>query len=134
STTSCRSSQTSTLTMSSTKVCRSTWSFSKWLRSPRPVSVGVWTVCPAARKRPATRDQHQPPCQAPCTSTKVSLLFGKVVTADSLESERGFRSGRLRCRCRVRIAIGHQQPRAAQDQAYGGQDQRKIKIGTEPGV
>lgn len=41
------------------------------LPAPRPVSVGVCTVCPAARSRVATRDQHHPPCHAPCTSTKV---------------------------------------------------------------
>src|SRR3546814_2733708 len=57
--------------MSATKVCRVMSAFSRGLRSPRPVSVGVNTVWPAARSRAATRDQHQPPCQAPCTRTKV---------------------------------------------------------------
>ena len=39
-------------------------------RSPRPVSVGVRTrPTPPAEARARTRDQHQAPCQAPCTST-----------------------------------------------------------------
>src|SRR5215510_14626259 len=40
-------------------------------RSPTPVRVGVNTLCPRFCRRSATRRQHQPPCQAPCTSTKV---------------------------------------------------------------
>src|SRR5262244_4473718 len=40
-------------------------------RSPNPVIVGVNTLCPRFCRRSATRRQHQPPCQAPCTSTKV---------------------------------------------------------------
>src|SRR5258706_12749527 len=40
-------------------------------RSPTPVSVGVNTLWPCFSRRSATRRQHQPPCQAPCTSTKV---------------------------------------------------------------
>src|SRR5262245_13757969 len=33
--------------------------------------VGVNTLCPFLSRRSDTRRQHQPPCQAPCTSTKV---------------------------------------------------------------
>src|SRR5262245_57529578 len=47
-------------------------------RSPNPVIVGVNTLCPRFCRRSATRRQHQPPCQAPCTSTKV---FGAPVCA-----------------------------------------------------
>src|SRR5262245_22602695 len=47
-------------------------------RSPTPVRVGVNTLCPRFCTRSATRRQHQPPCQAPCTSTKV---FGAAVCA-----------------------------------------------------
>src|SRR5947209_13502578 len=47
-------------------------------RSPTPVRVGVNTSCPRFCRRSATRRQHQPPCQAPCTRTKV---FGAAVCA-----------------------------------------------------
>src|ERR1700720_887197 len=47
-------------------------------RSPTPVRVGVNTLCPPFCRRSATRRQHQPPCQAPCTSTKI---FGAPVCA-----------------------------------------------------
>src|SRR5262245_45438455 len=47
-------------------------------RSATPVRVGVNTLCPRFCRRSATRRQHQPPCQAPCTSTKV---FGAPVCA-----------------------------------------------------
>src|SRR5215468_6524463 len=47
-------------------------------RSPTPVRVGANTLCPRFCRRSATRRQHQPPCQAPCTSTKV---FGAPVCA-----------------------------------------------------
>src|SRR5262245_53252229 len=47
-------------------------------RSPTPVRVGVNTLWPRFCRRSATRRQHQPPCQAPCTSTKV---FGAPVCA-----------------------------------------------------
>jgi hypothetical protein len=48
----------------------------RWERSPRPVWVGVYTRWPAARNGSATRLQHQPPCQAPCSSTNVFVLLG----------------------------------------------------------
>jgi DNA invertase Pin-like site-specific DNA recombinase len=48
-TTSPRSSRVNTLTMSSTCVCRSIPGCTRCARSPRPVSVGVWTVWPLAR-------------------------------------------------------------------------------------
>src|SRR5262245_9456464 len=47
-------------------------------RSPTPVRVGANTLCPRFCRRSATRRQHQPPCQAPCTSTKV---LGALVCA-----------------------------------------------------
>src|SRR5689334_22641995 len=59
------------LTTSVTWVSRSTAGVSRWTRSPRPVSVGVKTLWPRFSSRSATRRQHQPPCQEPCTSTKV---------------------------------------------------------------
>ncbi len=40
-------------------------------RSPSPVKVGVYTRCPAVASRGVSFFQHQPPCQPPCTSTKV---------------------------------------------------------------
>src|SRR5258705_325624 len=46
-------------------------------RSPTPVSVGENTLWPFFSRRSDTRRQHQPPCQAPCTSTKV---FGAPVS------------------------------------------------------
>jgi hypothetical protein len=46
----------------------------RWERSPRPVWVGVYTRWPAAGNGSATRLQHQPPCQAPCSSTNVFVL------------------------------------------------------------
>src|SRR5947207_8652032 len=66
-----RSSYLATLTMSATCVSRLIAPLIRCERSPSPVSVGVNTVWPCARNRSAARRQHQPPCQAPCTSTKV---------------------------------------------------------------
>ncbi len=40
-------------------------------QAPSPVMVGVNTLWPFFSSRSDTRRQHQPPCQAPCTSTKV---------------------------------------------------------------
>src|SRR5262245_11538153 len=67
-----------TLTMSLTWVARFTLPSMRCERSPNPVIVGVNTLCPRFCRRSATRRQHQPPCQAPCTSTKV---FGALVCA-----------------------------------------------------
>src|SRR5215510_15714547 len=67
-----------TLTMSLTWVARFTLPSTRCERSPNPVIVGVNTLCPPFWRRSATRRQHQPPCQAPCTSTKV---FGAPVCA-----------------------------------------------------
>src|SRR6476619_5564351 len=41
-------------------------------RSPTPVKVGANTRWPCAVRRSRTRCQHQPPCQAPWTSTNVA--------------------------------------------------------------
>src|SRR5215467_959220 len=60
-----------TLTISLTWVARFTLPSTRCERSPNPVIVGVNTLCPLFCRRSATRRQHQPPCQAPCTSTKV---------------------------------------------------------------
>src|SRR5262249_8869395 len=60
-----------TLTISLTWVARFTLPSTRCERSPNPVIVGVNTLCPRFCRRSATRRQHQPPCQAPCTSTKV---------------------------------------------------------------
>src|SRR5262249_45154078 len=35
------------------------------------------TSWPARRSSTATRFQHQPPCQAPCTRTKVAIVFSQ---------------------------------------------------------
>src|SRR3954454_3309999 len=67
----CRPSYLIRLTTSVTWVSRSTAGVRRWTRSPRPVSVGVKTLWPCFSSRSATRRQHQPPCQEPCTSTKV---------------------------------------------------------------
>src|SRR5262249_52621225 len=67
-----------TLTISLTWVPRFTLPSMRCERSPNPVIVGVNTLCPPFCRRSATRRQHQPPCQAPCTSTKV---FGAFVCA-----------------------------------------------------
>src|SRR5437773_514134 len=60
-----------TLTMSVMCMSRSTSRLIRCDRSPRPVSVGVKTLWPRRSRRSETRRQHQPPCEAPCTSTKV---------------------------------------------------------------
>src|ERR1019366_9749617 len=49
-------------------------------RSPRPVNVGVNTLCPFRSSRSDTLLQHHPPCQAPCTSTNVLLAFWASAT------------------------------------------------------
>src|SRR6266511_4122531 len=67
-----------TLTISLTWVARFTLPSMRCERSPNPVIVGVNALCPRFCRRSATRRQHQPPCQAPCTSTKV---FGAPVCA-----------------------------------------------------
>src|SRR5215510_9227268 len=41
----------------------------RWPRSPRPVSVGACTSCPARRSIGATKRHFQPPC----TRTKVAM-------------------------------------------------------------
>src|SRR5215813_1642201 len=69
-----------TLTISLTWVARLTLPSMRCERSPNPVIVGVNTLWPRFCRRSATRRQHQPPCQAPCTSTKV---FGAPVCADA---------------------------------------------------
>src|SRR6516162_2110480 len=69
-----------TLTISLTWVARLTLPSMRCERSPNPVIVGVNTLCPPFCRRSATRRQHQPPCQAPCTRTKV---FGAPVCADA---------------------------------------------------
>src|SRR5713226_3351992 len=42
--------------------------------SPNPVSVGVYSRCPASWKRGMTFFQHHAPCQPPCTNTYVAML------------------------------------------------------------
>src|SRR5262245_56051751 len=69
-----------TLTISLTWVARFTLPSTRYERSPNPVIVGVNTWCQPCCRRSATRRQHQPPCQAPCTSTKV---FGAPVCASA---------------------------------------------------
>ena len=59
-------------------VSRSTSLLRRCERSPTPVSVGENTLWPFFSRRSDTRRQHQPPCQAPCTSTNV---FGALVCA-----------------------------------------------------
>src|SRR5579862_4342572 len=60
-----------TLTTSAMCLFRSMPARSRCERSPSPVNVGVKTTWPPPRSRSATRCQHQPPCQAPWTRTKV---------------------------------------------------------------
>src|SRR4030081_3871595 len=45
--------------------------------------VGANTLCPFFSRRSATRRQHQPPCQAPCTSTKVLRACASAGVAPS---------------------------------------------------
>src|SRR5947207_8385032 len=52
---------------------------------PSPVMVGVNTLWPFFSNRSDTRRQHQPPCQAPCTSTKVLRVL-VCALADALPS------------------------------------------------
>src|SRR5262245_41796818 len=69
--TSLRSSHLKTLTMSVMWVSRLMSLLMRCERSPTPVSVAVNTLWPCFSSRSDTRRQHQPPCQAPCTSTNV---------------------------------------------------------------
>src|SRR6266568_7254644 len=62
------------VTTSSTCVCRTIPGCARWERSPRPVSVGVCTLCPCPASRGTSLFQHQPPNQAECTRTKVCHL------------------------------------------------------------
>lgn len=43
-------------------------------KHPSPVSVGVYTLYPAARSIGAKKRQHHPPCPVPCTRTKVVVI------------------------------------------------------------
>src|SRR3569832_1587589 len=70
--TSRRSSYSSTPSTSKMWVSNPTSGLIRCWRSPSPVSVGVKTSCPNALSKGDTRFQHQPPCQAPWTSTKFS--------------------------------------------------------------
>src|SRR6476619_7924866 len=69
-----RLSHLTTLTMSVTWVARSILLPIRCERSPSPVMVGANTLCPFFSRRSDTRRQHQPPCHAPCTRTKVFAL------------------------------------------------------------
>src|SRR6516162_791882 len=66
-----RSSHLMTLTTSVMCVSRLISLLMRCERSPTPVSVGVNTLWPCCSSKSDTRRQHQPPCHAPCTSTKV---------------------------------------------------------------
>src|SRR5512143_4277743 len=74
STTSVRFSHRIRLTTSATCVSRFTCGEARCDRSATPVSVGVNTSWPARCSERRTRCQHQPPCQAPCTRTKVAIV------------------------------------------------------------
>src|SRR5262245_55594636 len=91
-----------TLTISLTWVARFTLPSMRCERSPNPVIVGVNTLCPPFCRRSATRRQHQPPCQAPCTSTKV---FGAFVCAGAGAAQSG-RACAGPCACQ-HAAAGH---------------------------
>src|SRR5438105_60328 len=99
-----------TLTMSVTCISRSTSRLMRCERSPRPVRVGVNTLWPRRSSRSETRRQHQPPCEAPCTSTKVlgrgvvddeqrhldppdRVLHGRFAGVDIAIAEEGLRRG-----------------------------------------
>ena len=45
----------------------------RWARSPAPVKVTAWARCPRCIRLRTTWRQHQPPCQAPCTRTKLAI-------------------------------------------------------------
>ena len=77
-----------TLTMSVMWVARLTLASSRCERSPSPVMVGVNTLWPRFSSRSDTRRQHQPPCQAPCTSTKVLALVCACAVAASRSCRR----------------------------------------------
>src|SRR5258708_12557501 len=66
----------------------------RWERSPSPVSVGVNTLWPWRRRESATRSKHQPPCQAPCTRTKVFLRGLGVCGRDARCGRGGAEAGR----------------------------------------
>jgi|GEM_PF-6054815 hypothetical protein len=66
----------------------------RWERSPSPVSVGVNTLWPWRCRESTTRRQHQPPCQAPCTRTKVFLRGLGVCGRDARCCRGGAKAGR----------------------------------------
>src|SRR5262245_38874847 len=78
-----RSSHLIRLTMSAMWVSRLMSLLMRCERSPTPVSVGANTLWPFFSSRSATRRQHQPPCQAPCTSTKVLRACASAGVAPS---------------------------------------------------
>ena len=47
----------------------------RWAFSPRPLRVGTNTSAPVLRSNGVTLFQHQPPCHAPWTNTKVAILL-----------------------------------------------------------
>src|SRR5262249_21054400 len=67
-----------TLTISVTGVSRTVSLLMRCERAPRRMRDGINRSCRRFYRRSATRRQHQPPCQAPCTSTTV---FGALVCA-----------------------------------------------------
>src|SRR5271170_5437570 len=72
------------LTTSSTCVCRTIPGCARWERSPRPVSVGVCTLCPSPASRGTSFFQHQPPNQAECTRTKSAISLPAAMTHSPL--------------------------------------------------
>src|SRR5919206_1098682 len=63
-------------------VSRLTSGDARWVRSPRPVSVTAWTVCPASRSMGTTNlFQDQAPPHAPWTITNVAIASPNVCTA-----------------------------------------------------
>src|ERR1700742_34775 len=70
-------------------VSRSISGLSKCDRSPRPVRVGVMTVCCLVESNFATRFQHQPPCHAPCTRTNVVMSLSLRLLADPRNHSQG---------------------------------------------
>src|SRR5580704_4440528 len=72
------------LTISSTCVCRTIPGCARWERSPRPVSVGVYMLCPCPASRGTSFFQHQPPNQAECTRTKSAISVPAAMTHSPL--------------------------------------------------
>src|SRR5262245_24419694 len=94
--------------------------------------VGVNTLCPFFSRRSDTRRQHQPPCQAPCTSTKVLPLVCACAAVSSIMLNNPARSPPgcpTRCGGSVRFHSSSSPPSSRYLQQHVGEPARSIQGG-----